>query len=90
MEASCKWFDTNQEEGQWQDMAAMSTTRYSFSLVTYSDAAFAIGGWGPSSELSTVERWNRNLGWQPMANMPVTNHRYHCTIVPLYRCALVT
>ena len=56
-------------------MERMSTTRYSFSLVTYSDAAYAIGGWGPSSELNTMERWNRNLGWTPMANMPITNHR---------------
>ena len=75
MESSCKMLDTNKEDASWEDMAGMSTTRYSFSLVTYSDAAYAIGGWGPSSELNTMERWNRNLGWKPMANMPITNHR---------------
>ena len=52
----------------------MSTSRYMYGLVSYGDAAYAIGGYS-SSELQTMERYSRKLGWVTRANLPFKNHR---------------
>ena len=46
-----------------------------YGLVSYGDAAYAIGGYA-SSELQTMERYSRKLGWVSRANLPFGNHRY--------------
>ena len=46
-----------------------------YGLVSYGDAAYAIGGYS-SSELQTMERYSRKLGWVTRANLPFGNHRY--------------
>ena len=55
----------------------MSTTRKHFAMLTYGDAAFAFGGQNSgNSDLNSMERWNRRLGWVGMATMPYTNFRF--------------
>ena len=64
----------------------MSTTRKHFAMLTYGDAAFAFGGQNSgNSDLNSMERWNRRLGWQAMASMPYTNFRFDDTAGRIFR-----
>ena len=66
----------------------MSTTRKHFAMLTYGDAAFAFGGQNSgNSDLNSMERWNRRLGWVAMASMPYTNFRFD-TAVRIFRVSL--
>ena len=61
----------------------MSTTRKHFAMLTYGDAAFAFGGQNSgNSDLNSMERWNRRLGWVAMASMPYTNFRFLTDLGP--------
>ena len=51
----------------------MSRPRAYFSLVSYADSAFAIGG-HDGAELNTMERLSRGDGWVARANLPYGNH----------------
>ena len=55
----------------------MSRPRAYFSLVSYADSAFAIGG-HDGAELNTMERLSRGDGWVATANLPYGNHRCDC------------
>ena len=55
----------------------MSRPRAYFSLVSYADSAFAIGG-HDGAELNTMERLSRGDGWVARANLPYGNHRCDC------------
>ena len=72
----------------------MSRPRTYFSMVSYADSAFAIGG-HDGEELNSMERLSKGQGWVDMANLPYGNHRfreikirkYHTYIVPRF-CAV--
>ena len=58
----------------------MTTARAYFSLISYGDAIYAIGGWlgeDDCCELNSMERYSRNKGWKQMANLPYSTHRYN-------------
>ena len=78
-EANCHWLDTNQESPTWASMASMPVPRGYFELVTYADAAYAIGGYYSSSYRSRVDRWTLKEGWQEVAKYPVKIGR-HCAV----------
>ena len=52
----------------------MSRPRAYFSMVSYADSAFAIGG-HDGEELISMERFSKGDGWVDMANLPYHNHR---------------
>ena len=52
----------------------MSRPRAYFSMVSYADSAFAIGG-HDGEELNSMERLSKGQGWVDMANLPYGNHR---------------
>ena len=52
----------------------MSRPRAYFSMVSYADSAFAIGG-HDGDELDSMERFSKGDGWVAMANMIFANHR---------------
>ena len=53
----------------------MSRPRAYFSMVSYADSAFAIGG-HDGEELNSMERFSKGDGWVAMANLPYINHRF--------------
>ena len=58
----------------WIFFQSMISPRSHYSLVSYGDALFAIGGYN-GGELNTMERYTRGNGWTAMANLPDENHR---------------
>jgi hypothetical protein len=59
-------------------MAKMLIPRAEFTLVTYGDAVFAIGGERPEAT-NQVDRWTLSQGWVNMASYPMINIARHCS-----------
>ena len=81
--SSCFKFETNKPFLEWQAMANMTDVRVSGKLVTYADAAYAIGGrQGEGSTnvlLDSVEKWTEATGWNNVAKLPKAMY-HHCAV----------
>ena len=76
----CYFLDTNDvnitkyEEVKikgWNTMESMPTARMSFSLESYADVVFAIGGeTSTDSATTSVDRWTLNTGWIRSTDLP--------------------
>ena len=45
-----------------------------YELLTYGSAAYALAGYNGYGEISNVDRWTEQDGWQAMASAPLANH----------------
>jgi len=60
-----------EDEGRWSYAPPMSSPRSRFAAVTFADGKiYALGGWGGSAHLNTVERFDpRNTRWEFVPHM---------------------
>ena len=79
-ESTCVYLDTQQENPVWTSMPSMPVDRGDFPLVTYGDAAFAIGGVAAGVYLKQVDRWTKSLGWVTVAAYPGLGLSRHCAV----------
>ena len=78
-ESTCHQLDTNSDSPSWTTMASMPSINAYFEFLTFSDAAFAIGGHNGVGDISRVDRWTITNGWQAVAGYPIATHR-HCSV----------
>jgi hypothetical protein len=79
-ETTCEYLDTNKEDAAWNSMASMPVARADFPLVTYGDAAFAIGGVASDTYLRQVDRWTQTYGWVTVTPYPGPGLSQHCAV----------
>lgn len=77
-EATCHQLDTNSDSPSWSTMASMPVSRGYFEFVTFSDAAYAIGGYNGGVH-SRMDRWTVTQGWETAAGYPIATYR-HCAV----------
>lgn len=60
------------EENKWKTLPSMLEARGRFSACTLNNCVFAVGGSNGTTELSTVECYNREADkWSPIAPLPI-------------------
>ena len=73
-EKSCFMFETNKPFQEWQEIDSMIDARVGGIMLTYGDAAYAIGGAnasGFSNVFNNVEKWTEAKGWESSTKFPV-------------------
>ncbi len=77
---SCFKFETNQPHQNWQEIDSMIDARANAVMLSYGDAAYAIGGVTEDGKSTDkVEKWTELNGWESCSKIPI-NVRGHCGV----------